>query len=144
MGELNNIKEVLSSKYYNYTGKKDNWSPYKTFVHCAQTINYSMEGYPKYKPLIVQLTIGRFVFKKYMKQGYMKHNLSAPVQGSPFIEDSSDINLGIDILINAIDRFQEYDGFFKRHLIFGNLTKEEYEIYFAMHIKDHLSEFHNS
>lgn len=142
MNDLNSIKELLISDYYNSNYKKDNWSPYKTFVHCAQTIKYSMEGYPKTKPLIIQLTLGKIVFKSYLKQGYMKHNLSAPVPGSPFIEDSNDINRGIDILIDAIDLFQKFEGEFKRHLIFGGMTKEEYGTYFSMHIMDHLSEFH--
>lgn len=120
--------------------KTSRWSLYKILVHCTQTIEYSMEGYPELKPKILQLTIGKIVVNKFLKQGFMKHNLTAPVPGSPEISNNGDEKIAIENLISIIDKFIEYDGELYPHLLFGKLSKDKYDYYFAMHIADHLFE----
>lgn len=117
-----------------------NWSAYKILQHCAQTIDYSMTGYPQYKPKWFRATIGRLVLSKFLKQGFMKHNLSAPVPGSPILTKEGTTGEGIVLLRNTIERFRNFKGELKPHLIFGKLTREQYDHYFAMHVADHLSE----
>lgn len=115
------------------------WSPYQTFVHCAKTIDYSMNGYPLLKPVIIRNTIGKIAIGKFLRQGYMKHNLLADVPGSPSIENSKSTQEGIKILLDSIARFQSNRKELKIHLLFGQLSKKQYDYYFAMHIADHLS-----
>jgi hypothetical protein len=117
------------------------WSPYVIFVHCSKTIEYSMVGYPELKPLIIRNTIGKVVIAKFMKQGFMKHDLMADVAGSPVIEDKGSFQEGMDILLTSIEKFIQYQGDLRPHLLFGKLNKESYDQYFAMHIADHLREF---
>lgn len=117
-----------------------NWSAYKVFVHCAKTIEYAMTGYPALKPAIVRKTIGRIVIKKFLRQGYMKHDLQADVPGSSSIDETGTAKQGLEVLIAAIDKFTAYNAPLKPHLIFGDMSKEEYDQYFAFHIADHLSE----
>ena len=138
------LKEAENYLRINFPEKvisKENWSPYKTFVHCAQTIDYSMTGYPEYKPLIIQYTIGKIVLAKFLRQGFMTHNLQAPVPGAPEIAEEGDIREGLELLLSSLIRFREFSGNLHRHLIFGKLSKEEYDKYFCMHIVEHLSEF---
>jgi hypothetical protein len=120
--------------------KTSKWSFYKILLHCAQTIEYSMKGYPELKPKILQLTIGKIAVNKFLKQGFMKHNLTTPVPGSPEISDNGDEKIAIEALISIIDKFIKYDAELYPHLLFGNLSKYKYDNYFAMHIADHLSE----
>lgn len=120
--------------------KTSRWSLYKILVHCTQTIEYSMKGYPKLKPKILQLTIGKIAVNKFLKQGFMKHDLTAPVPGSPEISDAGYEKIAIENLISIIDKFIKYDDKLYPHLLFGNLSKDKYDHYFAMHIADHLSE----
>lgn len=117
-----------------------NWSAYRILQHCAQTIEYSMSGYPASKPKWFQLTVGKFVIGKFLKQGYMKHDLAAPVPGSPALTQEGSLQDGLRLLRAAIEKFQAYDRPLQPHLFFGTLTKAEYDRYFAMHIADHLSE----
>lgn len=117
-----------------------NWSPYKVFVHCSKTIEYSMTGYPSLKPAFIRATIGKIAIKKFLSQGYMKHDLMADVPGSPEIKEIGTADDGVKALIQTIEKFQAYQGALKPHLIFGNLTKNQYDQYFAIHIADHLSE----
>lgn len=122
-------------------GRKEpeGWSFYKTFSHCAKTIDYSIAGYPALKPAIVRSTIGKLAIQKFLKQGYMKHDLQADVPGSPEIMNQGSFSDGIEILLDSIDKFQAYQGDLKPHLLFGTMNKEAYDKYFAMHIADHLS-----
>ena len=73
-------------------------------------------------------------------QGYMTHNLTAPVPGGAKIDASVSPFEAINLLTDTIEKFDRYTGTLKPHLLFGNLGKEEYDKYFAMHIADHLSE----
>lgn len=116
------------------------WSLYKILVHCTQTIIYSMKGYPKLKPKMIQATIGKIAVNKFLKQGYMKHSLTAPVPEAPDIPEEGDLDIAFQNLMYSIDVFVAYSRELKPHLLFGKLTKEEYNKYFAMHIADHLSE----
>ncbi|MFD1174813.1 DUF1569 domain-containing protein [Paenibacillus puldeungensis] len=120
--------------------KTTQWPLYEILAHCAQTIEYSMTGYPQMKPKIVRNTIGRMVIKKFLKQGYMKHNLTAHVPGAAKIEKQGTVREGNALLLKAINDFEEYKGPLAPHLIFGELSKEEYDRYFTMHIADHFSE----
>lgn len=120
------------------------WSPYQTFAHCAKTIEYSISGYPALKPTIVRNTVGRLAIRKFLKQGYMQHNLVADVPGSPAIDNTGSAQDGVQMLIKAIDKFKAYKGEFKPHLLFGRLTKAQYDQYFAMHIANHLSAIDSS
>ena len=117
------------------------WSAYEIFVHCAKTIEYSMTGYPSLKPAIVRNTVGKLVINKFLKQGKMKHDLNADVPGSPVIEDIGSFEEGRKILIDSIEKFSSYTGELKPHLLFGKLSREQYDKYFALHIADHLSVF---
>ena len=117
------------------------WSAYEIFVHCAKTIEYSMTGYPSLKPAIVRNTVGKLVINKFLKQGKMKNDLNADVPGSPVIEDIGSFEEGRKILMDSIEKFSSYTGELKPHLLFGNLSREQYDKYFALHIADHLSVF---
>ncbi|MBU3178325.1 DUF1569 domain-containing protein [Clostridium estertheticum] len=116
------------------------WSLYKILVHCNQTIEYSMKGYPKLKPKFIQITVGKMAIKKFLKQRFMKHSLTAPVPDAPVITNEGDAVEAMQKLISSIDKFLGYKSDLYPHLLFGKLTKSNYDKYFAMHIADHLSE----
>lgn len=117
-----------------------NWSVSEICLHCAQTIDYSMTGYPVMKPPIIRNTIGKIAIRKFMRQGFMSHNLTAHVPGASKLDISVSSDEAIGTLMNTMDRFEHYNESLKPHLLFGSLTKAEYSKYFAMHIANHLDE----
>ncbi|WP_058300665.1 DUF1569 domain-containing protein [Gorillibacterium timonense] len=137
---LDEVKKELSSLEGYGVIQTKQWPLYEILAHCAQTIEYSMTGYPVLKPKLVRKTIGRVAIRKFLKQGYMKHDLTAHVPGGAKIRRQGTAEEGIELLLKAIDAFQAYKGPLAPHLIFGELSKEEYDLYFAMHIADHFSE----
>ncbi|MNC65414.1 hypothetical protein D3C75_1157030 [compost metagenome] len=92
------------------------------------------------KPKLIRNTIGKVVINRFLRKGTMKHDLTAHVPGSVGVKQIGSNEEGISILLDAIEKFQAYEGELQPHLIFGSLSKEEYDQYFAMHIADHLSE----
>ena len=117
------------------------WSGYQILVHCSKTIEYAMTGYPRMKPALIRGTIGKIAIHKFLRQGYMKHNLEADVPNSPNIEYCGTLEEGKIILLNSMDKFINYHNNLKPHLLFGTINKRQYDQYFAMHIADHLSVF---
>lgn len=138
---LSKSKEPISNLNEKKLSSKSQWTAYQSLLHCSKTIEYSMIGYPVLKPAIIRNTIGKMVIKKFLKEGYMKHNLYADVPGSPVMDNLGSCEEGIRILINSIEKFDSYNGEFKPHLLFGKLSKEQYDKYFTIHIEDHLSVF---
>lgn len=135
---LEQALELLNSLKEEDMSELSEWSPYKIFVHCSKTIEYSMTGYPILKPTFIRNTVGKIAFHKFMKQGFMKHSLVADVPGSPPIEVEGTFQEGKEMLIHSIEKFMNYKGNLWMHLLFGKLSKEQYDKYFAMHIADHL------
>lgn len=138
ISSLSQAREIVANTNLDMILEKEEWSGYKTLVHCAKTIQYSMTGYPVLKPYFIRITIGKIVIHKFLKQGYMKHSLSADVMGSPPVEDNGTTESGKIILLEAIDKFLAYQETLHPHLLFGKINKKQYDNYFALHIGDHL------
>lgn len=114
------------------------WSLYKILNHAAQSMEYSMTGYPLMDPPSRQ-ALAKLVFNYFRKQGFMNHSLSAPVPGAPEIPDDGPVEDGFLRLRNAISDFQNFTGVLHPHFSYGELTREEWEIAHSMHCADHFS-----
>lgn len=106
-------------------------------AHCAQSIEYSMSGYPALRSALFRAVVGRLAKRQFLRRGAMSHDTSAPLPGAPPAEASS-LEEATARLRRAIEAFRRFDGPLAPHLAFGECTKEEYEKLHAMHIADHL------
>ena len=119
---------------------KSGWSSYKVFVHLAQSIQYSMTGYPELKSEVFQHTAGSAAFYAFSVAGAMRHNLTEPIPGAPAIADDGNVNEAIDQVIAALRQFQAYRGQLQPHFAYGLLSKTEFAQAHVMHIENHLLE----
>ena len=71
------------------------WSPSQVFNHCAQSLEYSIAGFPEPKPAWFQATLGAAAFRFFRSNGGMKHNLAEPVPGSKTSDLDSDLPAAI-------------------------------------------------
>lgn len=117
----------------------DGWSVAKVALHCKQSIDASIDGYPAMKPAVIRATVGRFVAWRFLSRGQMSHDLRSPVPGAPALDDDGDTATCLAALQASIDRFQAHEGTLAPHFIFGDLDKVAYDKLHAMHIADHLS-----
>lgn len=117
------------------------WSWAQTLVHCAQSIEYSMSGYPQPSSRLFQATVGAAAFGVFAWRGRMSHDLSEPIPGAPSLADENDDTLALARLKRALADFAAWSGPLRPHFAYGELDKAQYELAHAMHLANHLSLF---
>lgn len=117
-----------------------NWS--QTLAHCAQSIEYSLEGFPAPKSALFQNTLGAAAFTVFALRGRMSHNLAEPIPGAPALQVSTpDAPAALARLRKAVQDFATHSGPLHPHFAYGALSKAQYEQAHAMHLANHLSAF---
>ena len=115
------------------------WS--QTLEHCAQSIEFSMSGFPEPKSALFQKTVGAAAFGVFSWRGKMSHNLAEPIPGAPVLASDTPAAAAVERLQKAITAFAQWSGELKPHFAYGALTKPQYEQAHAMHLAQHLSGF---
>lgn len=114
------------------------YSLYKALTHMAQSMEYSMTGYPKLDSPLVQ-SIKKIGFNVFKSQGYMSHDLGAPVPDAPAIADEGPLEDAFLRLRNACSDFQNYTGALHPHFSYGTLSYEDWELAHSFHCANHFS-----
>lgn len=113
----------------------------QTLVHCAQSVEYSMIGFPEYKSELFQRTIGSVAFNVFSMRGRMSHDITEAIPGAQILSTEVTMEQALARLRNAINNFHAAQGVLKPHFAYGALSKEEYELANAMHLANHFSAF---
>lgn len=132
MHALENAKALNNLATFNFA---------QTLVHCAQSIEYSMSGYPDARSSLFQHTLGAAAFKVFEWRGRMTHDLAEPIPGAPVLNPMIEIKQAIERLHSAIAQFHAWRDPFKPHFAYGELDKQQYELAHAMHLANHFSHF---
>lgn len=117
------------------------WTWAQTLVHAAQSIEYSLHGFPQPKPRWFQRTLGRWVFGHFARQGRMSHSLTAAIPGAPALDPATPDDVALARLLAALDAFAAWQGPLQPHFAYGPLSHAEFAQAHAMHLADHLSHF---
>ncbi len=119
---------------------KGAWDCHQIFSHCAQSIEYSMTGYPEHKSELFKNTLGSVAFSAFATKGAMVHGLDETIPGAPMIDAKQDSALALEHLKKSLLDFEQFDGTLQPHFAYGELTKQEYEAAHVMHIYNHFDE----
>lgn len=117
------------------------WTWAQTLEHCAQSIEYSMDGFPESKSRLFQSTVGSAAFAAFSWRGRMTHDLAEPIPGAPAFAVDSVPEVALARLRGSIARFRSWPKSMQPHFAYGVLDKKEYELAHAMHLANHLSQF---
>lgn len=117
------------------------WTWAQTLEHCAQSIEYSLTGYPEPKSALFQHTVGALAFAAFAARGRMTHGLNEPIPGAKPLTPQITLEAARARLNQAVASFVAFAGPFKPHFAYGELSKLEYEQAHAMHIANHCSAF---
>lgn len=117
------------------------WSWAKTLAHCAQSIEYSMTGFPRPKPVLFQRTVGAAAFGVFSWRGRMTHDLTEPIPGAPALDATGDVAAALARLRAALGAFAQWSGPLQPHFAYGALDKPAYARAHAMHLANHFSAF---
>jgi len=110
----------------------------ETVQHAAQSIGYSMTGYPRLAPASLRVTVGRAVKHLFLNRGAMRHNLSAPVSGAPDLDPAMPDLAAIAVLRAAVARLAAFDGALQPHPTYGRCSKEQVASLQTLHLREHL------
>jgi hypothetical protein len=137
---LKTLEELsqLSSNQLTFIG---DWEPAQIFSHCAQSIDYSLTGFPIHKSSFFKNTAGRLAYTAFAAKGKMTHSLNEPIPGEPKFDCQQDVHMAIQRLHQSFTEFEEYKAALHPHFAYGELTKAEYEQAHVMHFYNHLREF---
>lgn len=115
------------------------WTLPKTLVHCAQSIEYSMTGFPEMKSELFQKTAGAAAFNFFVWRGRMSHKLTEAIPGAPSLEPEAAMNDALARLRVSVEAFDAYQGPLQPHFAYGQLNKPDYEIAHTLHLANHFS-----
>ncbi|MEH0474829.1 DUF1569 domain-containing protein [Streptomyces sp. B21-097] len=114
------------------------WNLSQTLQHCAQTVRYSVTGYPELKPALFRATIGALAKRVFLRRGSMKHALGAEIAGAPSLDPSLPVTEAAAGLGDAVALFTGHAGEHAPHPAYGACTHDEFARLHAMHLAEHL------
>lgn len=117
------------------------WTWPQTLIHCAQSIEYSITGFPQPKSKAFQQTVGSTAFAVFQWRGHMSHDLAEPIPGAPTPAPDADTATALARLRRSFDAFRASPEPLQPHFAYGALGKRDYEQAHAMHLANHFSAF---
>lgn len=129
--------EALRSGWRSRSG----WDLPQTLHHLAQSIEFSMTGFPQAKSALFQATAGKAALALFEARGRMTHSLTEPIPGAPALPRDQSLPPALDRLLQAMGRFEAFNGPLKPHFAYGELDKAAYTRAHLMHLANHWTEF---
>ena len=117
------------------------WALPQVLVHLAQSIEFSMSGFPQSRPAAFQATLGRAAFAWFDARGHMSHGLTEPIPGAPALEPAPALEAAQARLDAALVAFGSFPGALKPHFAYGHLDKASYTRAHLMHLANHWTSF---
>jgi hypothetical protein len=116
---------------------RSGWDLAQVLHHSAQSIEYSLDGFPQPKPAWFRASLGAMAFAVFSARGKMNHGLEEPIPGAPAIASGQPLSSGVEHLMDAWRRFEKYGGTLAPHFAYGALSKPEYTRAHLMHLANH-------
>jgi hypothetical protein len=126
--------EALRAKPLRSTGT---WDLPHVLHHYAQSVEYSLAGYPRLRPAWFRASIGPAVLAVFSWRGRMRHALDAAIPGAPDIAQGLPLAAAVERATAALRAFEGYTGSLQPHFAYGDLDKPAYTRAHLMHLADH-------
>ncbi len=117
------------------------WALPQVLMHLAQSIEFSMSGFPQSRSAAFQATLGRAAFAWFDARGRMSHGLTEPIPGAPALEPAPALEAAQARLDAALSAFGSFPGALKPHFAYGHLDKTGYTRAHLMHLANHWTLF---
>ena len=138
--DLKKVLTFLSTLPLESLVAEGEWTLAQIFNHSAQSIEYSIDGYPQHKPEFFKETIGPLAFKAFSIWGKMTHGLAEDIPGAPQVLSSQESREALARLEQALMTFDQYQGDLQPHFAYGTLSKQEYALAHVLHLNNHFEE----
>ena len=112
------------------------WSAAQVFEHCAQSVEFSLGGFPQAKSALFQDTAGALGFRAFTRVGRLQHDLEEPIPGAAALV-ATDLAAAAQRLDEAFAAFEAHTGPLAPHFAYGALDKAQYTRAHLMHLANH-------
>lgn len=116
---LQGAQQVLAGLLHKQLVSLKGWSPAEVFNHCAQSIEYSISGYPALKPAWFRHSVGPLAFSAFAARGSMRHPLDEAIPGAALLSEPATQVLALQRLQQAFADFASYQGELQPHFAYG-------------------------
>jgi hypothetical protein len=116
------------------------WSLSQMLNHAAQSVEYSLHGFPALKPAAFRHTVGGAAFAVFDARGAMSHSLDEPIPGAPALAAGDALDAAITRAQQALRDFEAHTGALAPHFAYGALDKAQYTRAHLMHMANHWTE----
>jgi hypothetical protein len=113
------------------------WNLAQFLNHAAQSVEFSIAGFPQLKPAWFRSTVGSAAFVFFESRGAMSHSLSEPIPGAPALPADAELAQAIARCLKALDVFEAHTGALAPHFAYGILDKAQYTRAHLMHLANH-------
>jgi hypothetical protein len=117
------------------------WTLAQVLEHAAQSVEYSLLGYPSLNSTWFRHSVGPLAFRTFARRGRMAHATTEPIPGAPALL-AQDVGAAAQRLAQALQRFEATPASFafRPHFAYGALGKDDYRRAHLMHLADHARE----
>jgi len=116
------------------------WTLAQMLEHAAQSVEYSLRGFPQPKGALFQTTVGKAAFAVFDARGRMSHGLADPIPGAPAIDAKAPLEAAAARALSALREFEAHRGTLAPHFAYGALDKAQYTRAHLMHLANHWDE----
>ena len=113
------------------------WDLAHVLHHAAQSVEYSLVGFPQLKPAWFRASVGSYAFALFNARGQMSHALDEPIPGAPPLTQGQALAPAIDRALTALRAFDRHAGTLAPHFAYGALDKSAYTRAHLMHLANH-------
>ena len=118
-------------------GTASGWDLAHVLHHVAQSVEYSLSGFPLLKPAWFRASVGPAAFAVFEACGRMTHGLDDPIPGGTPINDRQPLAPAVDHLAAALAAFERHTDALAPHFAYGPLDKPACARAHLMHLADH-------
>jgi hypothetical protein len=130
-------KAVLELLFQPRVVQGNTWNLSQVLQHLAQSIEFSMKGFPELKGAVFRATLGNAAFAVFNARGAMSHSLDEPIPGAPALAADQTLKTSVQRLLDAMDAFAAWSGPLQPHFAYGELSKAQYQRAHLMHLSNH-------
>jgi hypothetical protein len=113
------------------------WDLARVLHHTAQSVEYSMAGFPELKAAWFRASVGSYAFALFNARGQMSHALDEPIPGAPPLAQGQALAPAVDRALAALHAFERHAGTLAPHFAYGALDKPAYTRAHLMHLANH-------
>ena len=116
------------------------WSLAQMLNHAAQSVEFSLRGFPELKSAAFRATLGSAAFSWFDSRGAMSHGLDEAIPGAPALAHDAALPDAIARALKALRDFAAHTGALAPHFAYGALDKSQYTRAHLMHLANHWSQ----